>query len=97
MFHFYNTFLNLFNIFSLFPGGIIIPLAGSCFLILSLLDLVHVAKVFDSTDSAILFPKYLPALWTAFFLHLSLMIKIHIRLTYFFVLGPIECIVISVY
>ena len=35
MFHLYNTFLNLFNISSLFAGGIIISSAGFCLSILS--------------------------------------------------------------
>ena len=41
-------------------------LVGSCFSILSSLGLVHVTKVFESTASAILFPKYLHTLWTTF-------------------------------
>ena len=57
MFHFYNTFINLFNILSLFSDGIIISSTGSCFTILSSFDLV--------TASAILFPKNSPALWTS--------------------------------
>ena len=58
MFHFYKTFLNLFNISSLFSGGIIITSTGSCFSILSSFDLV--------TAYEILFPKYSPALWISF-------------------------------
>ena len=56
MLHFHNTFVNLFNISSLFSGGIIIYSTGSCFTILSSLELV--------TASEILFPKNSPALWT---------------------------------
>ena len=58
MFHFYNTFLSLFKISSLFSGGIIISLIGFCFLLLSLFELV--------TPSAILCPKNLRVLWTSF-------------------------------
>ena len=59
MFHFYNIFLNLFNVLSLFSGGMIISSTGSCFKILSSFDL--------GTASAILFPKNSPALWATFF------------------------------
>ena len=58
MFHFNNTFLNLFNTSSVFSGGIIISSTGSCFAILSSFDLV--------TPSAILFPINSLALWTNF-------------------------------
>ena len=84
MFHSYNTFLDLFNISSLFSGGIITSSTGSCFSILSLFDL--------AIESAILFPKDSPVLSTffeavfkessvyliiVFYIFLS-MIKIHI-------------------
>ena len=58
MFHFSNTYLNLFNVSSLFSGGIIISSTGSCFTILLSSKLVAV--------SAILFLKNSPALWTTF-------------------------------
>ena len=58
MFHFNNTFLNLFDISSLFSGGMIVSSTGSCLTILSSFELVIV--------SSILFPKNLPALWTTF-------------------------------
>ena len=81
MFHFYNTFLNLFNISSYFSRGVIISSTGSGFSILTLFDLVTVA--------AILFPKYSPVLKTIFletsnplshncFLFFLRMTKIHI-------------------
>ena len=70
--HFCNTFLNLFNIFSLFSGGIIISWTGSCFWILSSSNLVHADKAFDNMASAILFPKYSPALWATFLENLVL-------------------------
>ena len=52
MFHFYNTFLNLYNIVSLFYNGIVISSTFFGFLF----DLV----------TAVLFPKNSPALWTTF-------------------------------
>ena len=58
VFHFCNTFLNLPNILSLFSGKIIISSTRSYLSILSSFDFV--------TTSAILFPKYSPALWTTF-------------------------------
>ena len=59
MFHFYNTFLNSFNISSLFSGGIIISSTGFGFTILLSFNL--------ATASAILFPINSPVLWTTFF------------------------------
>ena len=59
MFHFYNMFLNLFNISSFFSSGIIISSTFLGFSLgLSLFDLV--------TASAILFHKSSSALWTTF-------------------------------
>ena len=58
MFCFYNNFLNLFNIYSLFSGGIIISSTGSVSTILSSYELV--------TVSAILFPINSSVLWTTF-------------------------------
>ena len=58
VFQFYNTLLILFNISSRFSGGIIIFATGSCFTIISLLDLV--------TASIILFPLNSPDLGTTF-------------------------------
>ena len=58
MFHFYNTFLNLFNISSVISVGIIIYSTGSSFSILSSFELV--------TESAILFPKNSSAFWATF-------------------------------
>ena len=62
MFYFCNTFHDLFNILSLFLSAIIISSTflgfSSGFTTVSLFDLV--------TASAILFPKYTPALWTTF-------------------------------
>ena len=62
MLHFYNTFLNLFNISCIFSSGIIISSTFVGFslglTILSSFDLV--------TNSLILFPKNPPALWTNF-------------------------------
>ena len=58
MFHFYNTFLNLFNNSPIFSSGITISSTGSCFTILSSFNLI--------TASAILCPKNLLALWTTF-------------------------------
>ena len=47
--HFYNTFLNLSDISSLFSSGTIISSTGSSLIVLSSLGLV--------TASAVLFPK----------------------------------------
>ena len=62
MFHFYNIFINMFNISSPFSGGIIISSTflefPSGFTILWSFDLV--------TTFAILFPKNSPALWITF-------------------------------
>ena len=99
-FHFENAFLSLFNISSLFFGGVIISSTflefSSGFTILLSFDLV--------TASAISFPKNSPALWITFleqflnnlavypiivFYIFLQMIKIH-GLTYFVVLGSIE-------
>ena len=58
MFNFCNTYLNPFNIFSLFSGGIVISSTGFVSTILSLYELV--------TASAALFPKNSTALLTTF-------------------------------
>ena len=89
MLHFYNTFLNLFNILSLFSGEIIISSTGSCFSILSWLDVV--------TAPAILFPKISRALSNNCFLYFVVNDKNPYPLTYFLVLGSIEYHVNSIY
>ena len=58
MFHFYDIFLKLLNISSIFSSGIIISSTGSCSTIVSSFELTIV--------SAILFHTNLPALWTNF-------------------------------
>ena len=98
MLYFYiNTCLNLFNISFLFSGRRMISSTGSCFTILSSLDLV--------TVSAILFPKNSHVLWTTFleavtrasipassncFLYFLVIDKNPYILTYFLVLGSLE-------
>ena len=93
MFYSHNNFLNLSIISSLFSGRIITSSTGSCFSILSSLDFV--------TASAILFPKYSPALWDTFleasspvfnncFLYFLAYDKNPYPLTFFLALGSIE-------
>ena len=64
--HFYNTFLNLFNIYSRFSGGTMISSTGFCFSIFSSFDLVCLVKFLNSTASVILFPKILLVLCSTF-------------------------------
>ena len=64
MLHFYNTFLNLFNISCLFSGGIPISSTG-CFSILLSFDLVTVPVVLFRKNSRALWTTFLEAVFTA--------------------------------
>ena len=62
MFHFYNTFFNLFNISS---SGITISSTGSCFSISTLLDLVTASAISFPINSSVLWATFLEAGLTA--------------------------------
>ena len=76
MVHFYNTFINSFDISSLSSGGIIICSAGFFFTIFLLYELVTVSGILFPNNSPVLWTTLLEAVFNNLFLYLVIILYI---------------------